>query len=498
MTLWRDISLAAAAFLVACFAVIQWQNQPDYLPGAVFPIVLLGVLGSLPFLVRLQPFAVVATVMFFAIVLDEKSYPFNEWNPLTEQLGPLFFDNFSELLPVPGLRLTPFEFLSFVLGLGFAFVLGRDECANILRSDRFRVVVLLSLAIPAASVVSLLHGQVAGQSLSIAMTQVRSLPIMGLWTYIGYVACQEPRDVLTLAKVVVLGTLLKSLQGWWAYVVEFGMEMGRREFLIEHLTSEHMVIALVVIGLAWYRCRRNVFHDLAAALALGTILVPYVLNERRVSFIGVFLTIAFIPAIYWRSMRKWHVAVAAASLLCGLAFLGATWDSAGPLGIPARTVQSLLDKAPAGELDYRDVENFNHYSSIMDKPVVGQGFGARLNMAISLTDISSVYPLYDILPHNNILWLWSLGGPLMMGAFGVTIAFAVAVFLRLGRMTRDPALVLLSFVGFGMVVRWLVYAYADLGFVFFRLTALLGLVIGMALRYSHRVADRKGGVIETA
>ncbi len=498
MTLWRDISLAAAAFLVACFAVLQLQLQPDYLPAAVFPVVLLGILGSLPYLVRIQPFTVVAAVMFFAIVLDEKSYPFNEWTPVTEQLGPLFFDNFSELLPVPGLHLTPFEFLSFVLGLGFAFVLGRDEVANVLRSDRFRVVVALSLAIPVASFVSVLHGQLAGQSLSIALTQVRSLPIMGLWTYIGYVACREPRDVLTLGKVVVLGTLFKALQGWWAYVVEFGMEMGRREFLIEHLTSEHMVIAMVVVALVWYRCRRHLFHDLAAIAALATIVVPYVLNERRASFIGVFLTLVFIPVIYWRSIRKWHVGFGAMIMICGLAFLGATWSASGPVGIPARTVQSLLEKDPSGELDYRDVENFDHYSSIMEQPAAGMGFGARLKMAIDLTDISSVYPLYDVLPHNNILWLWSLGGPLMMGAFGVTIAFAVAVFLRLGRLTRDPTLVLLSFIGFGMVVRWLVYAYADLGFVFFRLTALLGLVIGMAIRYSHRLADREGVVLETA
>lgn len=497
-SLWRDISFAALALLVACLAVTQYFAQPDYPPAAVFPILLFGAVCALPRLVRIEGFTVVAVVIFLSIVLDEKSYPFNEWNPVTEVFGPLLFDNFSELLPVPGLHLTLFEFLSFVLGLGFAFVQGRAEAQNLLRSDRFRVLVGLSLLIPVVTFLSLLHGQVAGHSLAVALTQVRPMPVMGLWTYIGYVTSKSPDDVKLLAVVVVAGTLIKSLQGWWAYVVEFGMAMGRREYLIEHLTSEHMVVAMLVVGLGWFRFRRHVLHDVLAALALVTMLVPYLINERRASFIGVVLTLGFVPVIYWRKIRRWHVLGAVAASVAGLCYLFATWNVAGPLGIPARTIQSFVDKDPSGELDYRDVENFDHYSAIMDEPLTGHGFGSRLKMAIDLTDISSVYPLYDVLPHNNILWIWSNGGPLMMGAFGVTMAFAVAAFLRLGRRTKDPVLVLFSFVGFGMVVRWLVYAYADLGFIFFRLTALLGLTIGMAVRFLHRLDDEHGGAYERA
>lgn len=498
MVLWRDIPLALAAFLVACLAVFQFFAQPDYLPAAVFPIVLLGTLAALPRLLRVEPFTVVAGVLFLSVVLDEKSYPFNEWTPWTETFGPLLFDNFSELLPLPGIRLTPFELLSFGLGLAFAFVQGRSDARNFFLSDRFRVLVGLSLLVPITAALSLLHGAAAGNSVSIALTQVRTLPIMGLWTYIGYVSCKSSDDVRTLGLVVLAGSLVKALQGWWAYVVEFGMVMGRREFLIEHLTSEHFVIAMLVVGFLWIKGRRHLGHDLAAALTILALAGPYVINERRASFIGVVLTMAFVPVVYWQSIRKWHVVTGSAVLLAAGLYLAATWNLAGPLGIPARTAQSFLTKDPSGELDYRDVENFDHYSTIMDAPVLGKGFGSRLKMAIDLTDISSVYPLYDVLPHNNILWIWSLGGPLMMAAFGVTMTFGVAVFRRLSRTARDPVLVILAFVGFGMVVRWLVYAYADLGFVFFRLTALLGLVMGMAVRYSHRLEDRQGGRLELA
>ena len=34
-----------------------------------------------------------------------------------------------------------------------------------------------------------------------------------------------------------------------------------------------------------------------AATALFTIFVPYMINERRVSFIGVFFTLLFVPVI---------------------------------------------------------------------------------------------------------------------------------------------------------------------------------------------------------
>ncbi len=492
MTLWRDISLAMAALLAAALCSAQWLAHPNDLPSVCFPLVVLVSVFALPHLVRVRGFTLVAAVLFFAIVLDEKSYPFNEWDPVTERLGPLLFDNFSALMPLPGLHLTPFEFLSVVLGVGCAFVKGRSEVENFLRNEHFRVLILLAALIPLAATFAVFYGQATSGSLRIAMTQIRTLPIMGLWIYLGYVACEDAADVETLFKVVLVGTLVKAVQGWWAFFVVYGGVMGRREYLIEHLTSEHLVIAMLVVGLVWDHRRRHVWHD-ALALGLGVILFfPYLLNERRASFIGVFLTLVFVPVVYYRKMRSWYVRAAAALALALTLFIAATWNVDGLIGTPARLAASLIHK-DEGEIDYRDVENFNHYSGIMDRPILGQGFGHRLKMVIELTDISSVYALYDVLPHNNVLWIWCNAGPLGMAALGTLMAFGIAVLVRLGKTTRDPRLALLAFVGFGMIIRWLVYAYADLGFIFFRLTALLGLVIGMGVRYYGQSSARLGG-----
>ncbi len=79
-----------------------------------------------------------------------------------------------------------------------------------------------------------------------------------------------------------------------------------------------------------------------------------------------------------------------------------------------------------------------------------------------------------------------------MAALGTLLALGVALFVRLGKTTLDPRLALLSFIGFGMILRWLIYAYADLGFIFFRLTALVGLVIGMAIRLGPKANSAWG------
>ena len=69
-----------------------------------------------------------------------------------------------------------------------------------------------------------------------------------------------------------------------------------------------------------------------------------------------------------------------------------------------------------------------------------------------------------------------------MAALAATAAFSFAVCLRLGREARAPGARLLGFLGWGMVLRWLVYCWADLGLAFFRLPAVLGLIVGMAIK----------------
>jgi hypothetical protein len=485
----RDLALAAAVLIAAAMGMSQYIAHDDIAP-AVFPLVVLAFALGVPHLTRREPFVLVTAMVFMIVFFDEPhNWAFNEWIAPSSELGILLFDKVTDLTGIPALKFSLFEVTSLALAGWAAFRYGRSEIAAFYASARFRVVALLALVIPVAAGIAVLRGLAAGGSAGVAMTQVRNLPVLGVWLYIGFLTCRRPNHAAWYAAAVVIAVTLKCLEGWYCFFAVYGGAMGRREYLMEHITSEQICIAGFIVAGLWWRWRRHIFHDLAAGSLLLTYVVPYFLNLRRTSFIGVGLTLGMVPFVYPRDVRRHHYIIGALVLAFFGSAVAATWNLPPPLGMIAKPIKRFVTKDEYFELDYRDVENFNQYHGIMESSVLGRGFGKHLPTALELVDISGSYPLYDIVPHNNVLWIWCNAGPLGMAAFGLTCAFGMATLIRLGRVSEDWRVKLLAFVGWGMIVRWMIWAYGDLGFAFFRLPAMVGLVIGMGIRLLAQVED---------
>ncbi|MHA0111699.1 hypothetical protein ACXYUI_32105, partial [Klebsiella pneumoniae] len=79
----------------------------------------------------------------------------------------------------------------------------------------------------------------------------------------------------------------------------------------------------------------------------------------------------------------------------------------------------------------------NHYRSIMAEPWLGRGFGEKLKMYLPLVDITAIYALADVVPHNNILFIWANAGPFGLAALAATVACGFAVAIRLNRVSLE-------------------------------------------------------------
>ena len=476
-----DLRLMLTAILASTLAMAQYAGHANEPPVYLLPLCTFALLMSLPLLARVQGFTLVSWLIAATVLFDEpRNFAYNEWDPLTETLGPLLYERLREL-NVPGLIMTPLEILTITLALWLMFKYGRRELRSLLTSPRFRLVACLVVLLPVVGVIAVARGQFNGGELSVALTQLRTFPYFGLWLYIGYVGYRQPQQIPLLFKLIIAATMIKCLQGWWAFFVVYGMSMGQREYLIEHITSEHIAICMLLVSYLWWHYRRHIWHTALAASCLLILVLPYFLNLRRASFLGLAMTLALVPVIYHKKVRRWHVMSATTASVTSLLVVALLWNSTSPLSILAKPFKRFFIKDKYFNLDYRDVENFNQFHEAMDFPFSGWGFGHHMKMHLPLTDISQFYPLYDVLPHNNVLFMWANGGPLAAAAIATICAFSLAVTLRLSRIASEAHTKLLAFLGWGMVIRWLIYAYTDVGLFAFRLPALLGLVVGMTI-----------------
>ena len=488
----KEIALVLLAILAGILCMLQYTLNSGALAQTLLPLIVLVAFYAFPSVLDMSLFSVVAAFAFLVVLLDESyNIPFYEGNPPSEMLGPLLFDRLHVLLGIPGLHFTGFEVISLVLlGAGLLDRKLTSNTQNDLSSDKLMRWMIASL--PCAAFFAVIYGVFRGNDLSIAMTQNRFVPVLGVWLYLGYVSYRRPDQAEKIFLILTIATLLKCLEGLYVFIFDFNMRLGNREYLIDHVSSEAIAMSLLYVAYVWWHRRQHVLHDIAAALLIGVMIGPYLLNLRRTSFLGLGLTLMMLPLLYPMSVRLRHVV--SGSIVVGLAILLVivTWDLPPPLGAFSAPIKRFTSPAPPGEFDYRDVENYNNYHSIMAAPIQGRGFGVTLARYIPLLDISTVYPLYETVPHNNILFIWANGGPLTMAAFAAVVAFSFAICLRLNREARAPGARLLGFLGWGMVLRWLVYCWADLGLAFFRLPAVLGLIVGMAIKALAQ--ERKGAL----
>src|SRR6185503_15340690 len=95
--------------------------------------------------------------------------------------------------------------------------------------------------------------------------------------------------------------------------------------------------------------------------------------------------------------------------------------------------------------------------------ILGSHFGHEYIEDNKLPDISKFMPDYRYLPHNSVLWLWTLGG--LVGFTFLWWYLAAMVYLaarayRFAHVKRDRALMLISMCA---VVAYTNQAFGDMG-----------------------------------
>lgn len=176
-------------------------------------------------------------------------------------------------------------------------------------------------------------------------------------------------------------------------------------------------------------------------------LLPFVVTgslatNRRAGTAALAIAIPLLFLAADRALPQRRTTIRYTALVLGVSFFiyyQAFRNSESMFAQPARAVQSMFqaNARDASSNAYRDAENADLMATIRLAPVQGYGYGKRMLHAVKIVDISAEYEWWDVMTHNQILWVWMRVGSLGFLAFWLMVA---AILIRACRILRDSSI----------------------------------------------------------
>jgi hypothetical protein len=409
-------------------------------------------------------------------------FPLNFPDSLTDRI-PLFLNlNNSAGIPFP---ITPAEILMITLGL---VALARGATEHTLHWPEGRLVTaycLYFIIVVGAEI----HGLVTGGDFKTSLWEMRP-QVYGFILFLMATTLIETRaQVVRLAVIFLLAVAVKALLGDYRYFITLQGILSHEDiFAHEDSYFLGMFVTATLAAMIWLKNRRiQVVMGLISVL----VLVAMLANSRRAGVYALAVAAGVIVLLAFRfepSLRK-HVGwLSVLLVIAGAIFISTAWDK--QYGVQAqlvRPIRSLVDPSARdySSDQYRVAETANLQLTFRTSPIVGVGFGSPFLIVYPMADISQLYPLWNVIPHNSLMWVGMRMGTLGFAAFWALIGFAVLEGCYLLTTQRDPVLRTIAAFAVAAVVGEIVVGYADLQLENYRNLIFIGVVLGLLNRMSQ-------------
>ena len=225
-----------------------------------------------------------------------------------------------------------------------------------------------------------------------------------------------------------------------------------------------LVVPLVMLG--------NLATNRRAGTADMALMIPVIflaayagLPKRRILISGIALVLAVLGFGYYQVGKK----------------------SGGAWAQPARAIHSQFepDARNASSDNYREAENANQMATIKAFPL-GYGYGKPFLMPYHMQDISEEYIFWNVLPHNQMLWVWMRTGTLGFYAFWMMVTFMVVYACRFIRdAAHDNEIKMLALFSLLCLGSLLIFGLLDLQMSNFRDLIFVGIWLGVLGRLKY-------------
>ncbi len=290
--------------------------------------------------------------------------------------------------------------------------------------------------------------------------QILAVPLVTL--ALAY-SLRGSEDLNALGNIIVNVAVARGLLVAYTYfVICLPAGINPPEYCTTHGDSTTFAAALLILvaHVIIDRKKRTLWR---LGVVGAFLLAVMVMNNRRLAFVcvGVGAMAMYLALPPSRTRRRLNrILLVAAPLL--FLYLIAGEGTTHPIFAPARLAWSALEQKDLSA-DSRDIENLNLVVTLAEHPVLGSGFGHEYLEVLKIYDISEFMPLYRYIPHNSILWLWTVAG--LVGFLWLWILPLSAAYLgaRALRMAEGQFERVAALVSVGIVAIWISANWGDVG-----------------------------------
>jgi hypothetical protein len=418
--------------------------------------------------------------LLFAAALLFEIFPLYFPDSLTDNV-PFFWNlNAYNSAAINGVAISPAE-IAMLLALIIWLVSANRSTGQRVPSGRLVVAYTIYILVV---LLAEIRGLLSGGDLNISLWELRPQAYGFVMFILAASLIRERSQLLRLAGIFFAAVGLKAFIGLYRYFVTLGGSLGGRESMLSHEESFFLALFLigVVVALIWYRRWKFLLILIAMSPLVGLALLE---NRRRVGMLALWVglvVLALIAVRFESVMRKQLIVVSAVLAVGAGAFVVIYWDHTyGTIGEIVRPIHSqfLPDQRDAQSDAYRLAENANLMVSFQSSPLVGIGFGRPMAYVFPMADISSVYPLWNFIPHNTILWIGMRMGTVGLIAFWALIGMAILAAARQMHVRTDPLLRGIAAFAIVVIVAELVVAWGDLQLENYRNMMFVGTILGI-------------------
>jgi hypothetical protein len=444
-------------------------------PG--WPAVILCAAAAFVVATWYRPVLGIASVLSVTILVEQ--YDFALFRPIT-RLVPLF-DNLSGVTSLQGLDASALELLLVAVTLVVVTQLALKKLRvrpNPLTGPVAAFLAAIALWLP--------YGLLSGGTLNVALWELRAVMYFCLLVLIVPQAIVSERDIHILLWASVLAVGIKAAQGVWNYVVVLGGDLSGVRSVTGH--EDALFIAWMIVflaGLLMYKTGSG--QRVALLLASPVMAVTFVATDRRAAYAALALGLVVLAALVMsdRERRVLLVKGAIPVLLVALFVIAAGWNNSGPIGLPAQVIKSISAPSSKEDVDssyYRRAEEVNLMHAVESSPILGLGFGRPFQAPGQGGIVDVGFTLENVIPHNEIMWIWAKMGTIGFGLFWVMVGGVIALGGLTFRTTRQPYLKVVSGLVCAAVAMQVVVSYVDLQLTYARNMVFLGVLVAVLAR----------------
>src|SRR5579863_10547353 len=387
------------------------------------------------------------------------------------------------------------------IGILFLLILFSFICQRIVKRERLLeggALLWPFLGFLACVVFGIIVGLGTGGNNTTILLEVRPFWYLFITYLLAYNLVTQKSQIRAFFWIVIIGAGIKGVQGCYIYFIVLRTHLNSVNEIMAHEESFFFaaLILLVIIFCLHYPYRPQLITALAV---MPPVVIALVANNRRADYValGVGFIVAWILIFLVKQKARRSLVVGLLVFLAiGGAYVAVFANISGPIGYPAHAVVSIISPGAGDPRDassnlYRTIEDFDLKFTAKQSFPLGYGFGKDFLQPQVLPNILSEDPVYLLVPHNTIYWIWMRLGPIGDILFWYIIGSIIVRGCTILRQLKDQYLQTVAIYIVAVTFMEIVVAYADYQLFAFRNVIYLGLLVGILLKLP--ILDGKKG-----